>query len=152
MIDSLTGSTVVIATKLGGGEQQLSKLSPSDFVAIANYLGLERRNSIIANAKLAQIEPMELFRILNDFDARPVTMADIIDAAKRSDVQRDVLLRSLRRSKSDATEADVDAMNLDLTDIFRLVFQLLHVKLEPIKKGQASQSPLPVAPEEPASP
>lgn len=152
MIDSLTGSSIVIATKLDGGEQHLTKLSPSDFVAIANYLGTERRNSIIQNAGAAQLAPQELFRILNDFDARPVTLGDIIDAAKRSDIQRDVLLRALRRSDADADEAELDAMNLDLSDIFRLVLQLLHVKLEPVKNGQAGERPLPDAPEEPASP
>lgn len=127
MTDPTNGSVTVEAPKLGGGAVSMKKLSPSDFVTLANRLTKERRESIVQNAKDAGTDPKELAAALNAFDARPVTRVDVVTAAQLPAIQAEIFRLSLVRAKPEATDADVDALELDLSDAYRLALSLLHI-------------------------
>jgi hypothetical protein len=145
--DPNNGSTTVIAPLMEGGTRSMRKLSPGDFVALANFIAEPRRKALEANAQAAGYTGKELFERLNDFDSRPVLRADVVEAANEPRVQIEIFRRSLAKDKPDATDTDVDALGLDLQYSYRLALALMHISIsvkpppEPAKG--ANGSPLP---------
>jgi hypothetical protein len=154
--DPNNGSRTVAALLLDGGTIDLQKLTPSDFVALANFIVKPRREKLEANAKAAGYTGKELFERLNEFDSRPITRAEIIDAVKLPDVQAEVFRRSLARQKPDATIDDVDALGIDMDEGYRLALSLLHIPVRvtaaPATPPKGGAPPLPVAAPSPPGP
>jgi hypothetical protein len=156
--DPNNGSRTVAALLIDGGTIDLQKLTPSDFVALANFIAAPRREKLEANAKAAGYTGKELFERLNEFDSRPITRAEIIDAVKLPDVQAEVFRRSVARTQAkDATLDDVDALGLDMDEGYRLALSLLHIPVRVTTPTTPTAPtggapPLPVAAPSPPSP
>jgi hypothetical protein len=155
--DPNNGSRTVAALLVDGGTLDLQKLTPSDFVALANFIVKPRREKLEANAKAAGYTGKELFERLNEFDSRPITRAEIIDAVKLPDVQAEVFRRSVARTQAkDATLDDVDALGIDMDEGYRLALSLLHIPVRvtaaPATPPKGGAPPLSVAAPSPPSP
>lgn len=145
--DPETGAQYVVVKKQSdGSEIRLTRLAPSDFVALANRMFRQRKDLFKENLQVAGIVGDEAFAKLNEFDSRRPNRSDVLKYSLEEDGQQQIILMALRRQKPDATEADVDGLELSPTSMMVLSGDLIYLNMSPNGQPEAvggGENPLP---------
>jgi hypothetical protein len=124
-----------------GTVRTFKKLTASQRIEFRNAFRLFRKRGMYTNLLIAGVAPAEAVKVLNEFDNRRLPENDVTRWVDDAEGQQEAILLSLQRDKPEASDADVDA--LDLTDAERhsVAAGVLGIELVWIKDGEEKPDP-----------
>lgn len=123
--DPATGASLVQA-----GKASLKRLAPSDMVKLAESIRRRLKDHVEATGRAAGLSGDKLYMLMREIDRMSIQRADVVDYMLSIEGQQEALLLALRHEKSDATEADVDALEIPLDQVQEIVCQLGYFRLK----------------------
>lgn len=133
MNDPVSGSQLV-TVNTSAGERQFKRLSPADWVSLANIFKRQRKSALRVELATGGADPDEARRQLDAMDRRPVKYRDVEQYVNTLEGQYMALRLAVSRdpavgSDEDAIEAAIADLAPDPGDWNRIVADLLNLQL-----------------------
>ncbi len=123
-----------------GSAVSFTILSPSSRIKFRDEFRLSRKLAKVVNLQLTGAASAEIRKELDEFDAKRLPESDVEQWVNHREGQHHAALLSLKQANDNASEAELDTLDLDDGEYLQVAAGVMRLRLVPLNEGEADKS------------